>query len=627
MPNFETVVVNTDLLIVGGGFAACGAATEAAYWAKKKGVKVTLVDKAALDRSGAVAMGLSAINQYVGIRDGENTPEDYVRYVRQDLMGISREDLVYNIARHVDSTVHLFEKWGLRIWLDENGKYVHEGRWQLMINGESYKIIIAEAAKNAMKEAGGEIYERVFIVEPIVKDNKIQGAVGFSVRENKFYVFKAKAVICAMGGAVHVFRPRSVGEGFGRSWYPPFNTGSSAYFTIRAGAEMTCQEVRFIPVRFKDAYGPVGAWFLLFKSRAVSAGGGEYMEVRKEELKNWAPYGLAKPIPANLRNYLGQLDVDAGLGPLYMETHEAIAKLAEKYKDDPKEFKKKMKELEAEAWEDFLDMTISQAILWAALNIKPEEQHSEIAACEPYFIGSHSGASGAWVSGPEDLDTPYKWGYVNMTTVEGLFAAGDASGASSHKFSSGSHAEGRIAGKSAVKYIIEKGTEPQVDMAEVEKLKERILRPLELWEKHSGETTDPEVNPNYILPRQYLHRLQKMMDEYAGGATMAFKTSKYLLQRALELFVFLKEDAEKMAARDLHELMRCWENIHRTWQGEAHVRAVLFREETRWPGYYFRTDTPKMDEQNWRCFVNCRWDPATGEWSFFKRDIWTMPGV
>lgn len=150
MANYETVEVSTDLLIVGAGFGACGAATEAAYWAKKNGLKVVMVDKAATDRSGAVAMGLSAINQYVGVKDGENTCEDYVRYVRQDLMGISREDLVYNIARHVDSTVHLFEKWGLKIWLDEDGKYVHEGRWQLMINGESYKIIIAEAAKNAL---------------------------------------------------------------------------------------------------------------------------------------------------------------------------------------------------------------------------------------------------------------------------------------------------------------------------------------------------------------------------------------------------------------------------------------------------------------------------------------------
>jgi adenylylsulfate reductase, subunit A len=627
MANYETVEVSTDLLIVGAGFAACGVATEAAYWAKKKGLKVTMVDKAATDRSGAVAMGLSAINQYVGVKDGENTCEDYVRYVRQDLMGISREDLVYNIARHVDSTVHLFEKWGLKIWTDEEGKYVHEGRWQLMINGESYKIIIAEAAKNALADAGGELIERVFIVDPLMDGNKCVGAIGFSTREEKLYVFKAKATVITAGGAVHVFRPRSVGEGFGRSWYPPFNTGTSAYFTLKAGAEMTCQEVRFIPVRFKDAYGPVGAWFLLFKSRAVSAVGGEYMAVRKEELNNWAPYGLAKPIPANLRNYLGMLDVDAGLGPLYMETAEAINKIADEYKEDPKGYKKKMKELEAEAWEDFLDMTISQAHLWAAQNVKPEEKHSEIAACEPYFIGSHSGASGAWVSGPEDMDTPYKWGYNNMCTVDGLFAAGDASGASSHKFSSGSHAEGRIVGKAAIKYIVEKGAEPNVDAAQVDALKAKILAPLDRYQEFCKITTEPSVNPNYLLWRQFMDRLQKIMDEYAGGVTAAFKTSKALLERAMELFVYLREDSEKLAAEDIYSLERIWENIQRMWQGEAHVRTMLFREETRWPGYYFRSDTPKMDEDNWHCFANCKWDPATGEWEMMKRDVWNIPGV
>jgi adenylylsulfate reductase subunit A len=397
--------------------------------------------------------------------------------------------------------------------------------------------------------------------------------------------------------------------------------------TLKAGAEMTCQEVRFIPVRFKDAYGPVGAWFLLFQSRAISAEGGEYMVVRKDELNNWAPYGLAKPIPANLRNYLGMLDTDAGLGPLYMETDEAIQNLAKKYEDDPKAFKKKMKELESEAWEDFLDMTISQAILWASMNVYPEQKHSEIAACEPYFIGSHSGASGAWVSGPEDLDTPYKWGYPNMTTVDAMFAVGDASGASSHKFSSGSHTEGRIAGKAAVKYIIEKGAEPNVDMAKVEELKKAVLAPLDLFDEHKDEFTDPEVNTHYIMPRQFLHRLQKIMDEYAGGVTAAFKTSKANLERGLELMDFLREDSGKMAARDLHELMRVWENIQRMWIAESHIRTMLFREETRWPGYYFRSDTPKMDEENWKCFANCRYNPDSGEWEMSKKDIWNIPGV
>jgi len=620
--NFETVEVSTDILIIGGGMAACGAAVEAAYWAKKNNLKVTLVDKAAVDRSGAVAMGLSAINQYVGLKDGENTLRDYLDYVRNDLMGICREDLVASIARHVDSTVHLFEKWGLPIWTDENGAYVHEGRWQLMINGESYKVVVAEAAKNAV--GVDNIYERVFIVEPLMDGDKVAGAVGFSVRENKFYVFKAKAVLVAMGGAVHVFKPRSSGEGLGRAWYPPWNSGSSAYFTLKAGCEMTCQEVRFIPVRFKDAYGPVGAWFLLFKSRATNGIDENYMQTRAGELENWAPYGKVKPVPANLRNWLMMLDVMEGKGPIFMRTEEAIHNIAEAYKDDPKGYKKKMKELESEAWEDFLDMTISQAILWAGMNVAPEEAKSEIAAAEPYFIGSHSGASGAWVSGPEDLQTAetkgeYFWGYAHMATIKGIFCAGDASGASSHKFSSGSHAEGRIAAKAAVAYVVDNPAQPKVDMGKVDELKKAILAPMDRFEENKGFSSDDDINPNYIMPKMFMFRLQKIMDEYAGGVSSQFKTSKSNLERGLFLLNFLREDSEKLAARDLHELMRCWENIHRMWQAEAHMRTILFRDETRWPGYYFRSDTPNMKE-DWLAFANCKWT-ADGGWEMIKRPV------
>ena len=108
----EIVVHETDLLLIGGGMAACGTAYEADKWASPQGIRVTMVDKAAVDRSGAVAMGLSAINTYVG----ENNAADFVKYVRQDLMGITREDLVYDLARWVDDSVHLFEDWGLPVW-------------------------------------------------------------------------------------------------------------------------------------------------------------------------------------------------------------------------------------------------------------------------------------------------------------------------------------------------------------------------------------------------------------------------------------------------------------------------------------------------------------------------------
>ena len=207
MANFETVTVKSDLLLVGGGMAGCGAAVEAAHWAKKNNLSVAWVDKAAVDRSGAVAMGLSAINQYVGLAEGDNTISEYVNYVRNDLMGVTREDLVASIARHVDSSVHLFEKWGLPIWkrgddghpldghkaakagkphLKDGGEPVHSGKWQIMINGESYKVLVGEAGKIALennkKETGVDqnLFERVFKwdtilpLNPCLKDIRIK---------------------------------------------------------------------------------------------------------------------------------------------------------------------------------------------------------------------------------------------------------------------------------------------------------------------------------------------------------------------------------------------------------------------------------------------------------------------
>src|SRR5713226_9708241 len=274
MVELQTETVECDVLICGGGMAGCGAAYEAAYWAQARGLRVVLVEKAAIERSGAVAMGLSAINCYMGMRWGENQPEDFVHYVRGDLMGISREDLVYDIARHVDSSVHLFEKWGLPIFKTEEGKYKREGRWQIMIHGESYKPIVAEAARSAI---GAEnVYERIFAARLLLDKNdpnRVAGAIGFSVRENKIFVFKAKAVISAAGGATGVFRPHAHSEGLGRIWYAPWNTGSAYRLVIQAGAKMTQMEHRLVVARFKDGYGPVGMWFLLFKSVLKNAKG------------------------------------------------------------------------------------------------------------------------------------------------------------------------------------------------------------------------------------------------------------------------------------------------------------------------------------------------------------------
>ncbi|HTY25138.1 MAG TPA: adenylylsulfate reductase subunit alpha, partial [Desulfomonilaceae bacterium] len=123
----------------------------------------------------------------------------------------------------------------------------------------------------------------------------------------------------------------------------------------------------------------------------------------------------------------------------------------------------------------------------------------------------------------------------------------------------------------------------------------------------------------FCRPKMFMFRLQKIMDEYVGGVTSGFKTNGKKLERALELLAWLKEDSEKLAAADLHDLLRCHENIQRLYQAEVHARTILFREETRWPGYYFRNDKPNLDEANWKVFVNCTY--KDGKWEFKKVPI------
>ena len=174
------------------------------------------------------------------------------------------------------------------------------------------------------------ILERCFIVELLLdanNANQIAGAVGFSVRENIVYIIKAKTIMVACGGAVNIYQPRSVGEGKGRAWYPVWNAGSTYTMAMKVGAELSMMENRFTPARFKDGYGPVGAWFLLFKAKTLNGLGENFAasDAAKAELEKYAPYGTAAVTPTCLRNHLMLFEMKAGRGPIIMDTVTALA--------------------------------------------------------------------------------------------------------------------------------------------------------------------------------------------------------------------------------------------------------------------------------------------------------------
>ncbi len=603
----KTVFVDCDILVVGGGMGGTGAAYESRYWGRD--LKIVVAEKANIDRSGAVAQGLYAINCYMGMQWDENQPEDHVRYARNDLMGMVREDLAFDMARHVDSTVHKFEEWGLPLMRDpETGRYQREGKWQIMIHGESYKPIVAEAAR----KSADKIYNRIMVTHLLADEsqpNRIGGAVGFNVRTGDYYVFRAKAVIVGAGGASHIFKPRSVGEGMGRTWYAPWSSASAYALPILVGAKMTQMENRIVLCRFKDGYGPVGAYFLHLKTYTQNAYGEEYESNWYEHTKALVgEYIDHHPTPTCLRNHAFIEEMKAGRGPIHMVTKEAF--------QDPHK--------EVIGWENFLGMTVGQAVVWASQDIDPKYINPELTTSEPYVMGSHATCSGAWASGPEDVSPDeYYWGYNRMMTVDGLFGAGDALGGTAHAFSSGSFTEGRLAAKAAVRYIRDHANDKiKISENQYENLKTTIYKPLENYAVGRNEIVGGTVSPSYILPIHGLQRLEKIMDEYAGGISNNYMTNEPMLLRGLQLLNTLQEDLDCIGAEDLHQLQRAWELTHRVIASESVVRHTLFREETRWPGYYYRGDFMKLDDENWHVLTLSRRDPESGEWTMEKAPVY-----
>ena len=118
------------------------------------------------------------------------------------------------------------------------------------------------------------------------------------------------------------------------------------------------------------------------------------------------------------------------------------------------------------------------------------------------------------------------WGYDRMTTVDGLFTAGDGVGASGHKFSSGAHAEGRMAAKGALAFILDHKTDKLEAAQNIDEVIAEIYLPFEIFEKYKGYTTAPEINPNYLMPKQVQTRLQKLMDEYVAGCSTMYMCNK-----------------------------------------------------------------------------------------------------
>lgn len=550
----KTEKISTDVLIIGGGTAGCYAALTISENSDKK---VLICEKAHIKRSGCLAAGVNALNAY--IVEGRK-PQDYVDYAKKDADGIVREDLLLTMSEKLNEVTDRLEKLGLVILKDENGKYVTRGNRNLKINGENIKPILADTVEKAKNVT---VLNHVNIFDYSVKDNKINGAFGFGIESGIFYTIEAKAVIIATGGAAGLYKPNNPGFSRHKMWYPPFNTGAGYAMGIRAGAEMTTFEMRFIALRCKDTIAPTGTLAQGVGAKQINSLGEVY------ETK----YGLT----TSERVYGTVNENQEGRGPCYLRTEGITA------------------EQDESLLKAYLNMAPSQTIKWIESGRNPSRQNVEIEGTEPYIVGGHT-ASGYWV----DTD--------RATTIEGLFAGGDVAGGCPQKYVTGALAEGEIAGLSAVKYIDSKESFEKISDEDTN----YHLRETEkyLTDRHSLYTTE-----------QLEEAMQTVMDSYAGGIKTNYRFNEKQLDIADCKIRQLETLTDDLYAEDFQELMYIYELKERLTVCKSVIAHLRARKETRWHSFAENLDYPEKDDRNFNKYVNSRLE--NGEIKIIIRDLVT----
>lgn len=554
----ENRIIDTDVLIIGGGTAGCFAGITLG---KKKDLDVLIVEKANIVRSGCLAAGVNAINAYI---TKGRVPQDYVDYCKKDADGIVREDLLLSMSERLNHVTKVMEDLGLVILKDENGDYVARGNRNIKINGENIKPILADAVK---KQDNVTVINHLNITDFIVENNEIKGAYGFDVNDAVFYEINAKAVLVATGGAAGLYRPNNPGFSRHKMWYPPFNTGAGYAMGINAGAEMTTFEMRFIALRCKDTIAPTGTIAQGVPAKQLNSNGEVYEN----------KYGLT----TSQRLYGTVTENREGRGPCYLGT-KGISR-----------------EQEEDLYKAYLNMAPSQTLKWLEAAGGPSEENVEIEGTEPYIVGGHT-ASGYWVDNNRE------------TTIHGLFAAGDVAGGCPQKYVTGALAEGEIAAQAIAERLEGSGKGFVVNEVADSELSENAFAKKSEYERFLNN------KQGLVDIEQTEEAMQKIMDQYAGGISTDYQYNEARLELADEKIKFLEQSIDNLAAQDVDDLLRIYEIRERLTVCRSVIAHLKARKETRWHSFAENMDYPAKSD-DWLKYVNSR--KENGEIKIIIRDL------
>ncbi len=234
----ETKIIETDVLIIGGGSAGLMAAIAAHDAAPD--LNITIMEKAHTKRSGTLATGMDALN--VVAVPGLSTPENYVKGVDLDhTYGVIDEDLHYVLAQKSFAMLKKLEEWGVGFEKDHTGQYVGTPVFYKDIPGDKFCIPMAGLdlkiiLHKQVKKRNIQVINHTITTSLLSDSKKVYGACGFNIRTGEFITCSAKAVVLAAGGCGRFGIPSS-GYMYGTFDFPG-NAGDGYSMAYRAGAKL-----------------------------------------------------------------------------------------------------------------------------------------------------------------------------------------------------------------------------------------------------------------------------------------------------------------------------------------------------------------------------------------------------
>ncbi len=236
----EAIILETDVLVVGGG----GAGMFAAISAARNGAKVMLLDKNVVGRGGATIMAQMTCAAALGDVEPDS-PELHLKDMLESGRGLCNEELALLLCEGSPKRIRELAEWNVNWARQENGKINqvkapgHSRKRCVYVDFLSTGVAISAALRiQTSRVPTINTMSSISITDVVTRDGEAIGAVGFDVATATPVIIKAPAVVLCLGGMMKMFQRTTASNN---------NAGEGIGIALRAGA-------RLIDIEFLQFY-------------------------------------------------------------------------------------------------------------------------------------------------------------------------------------------------------------------------------------------------------------------------------------------------------------------------------------------------------------------------------------